>query len=444
MNSKLRLIVALAIACVMQLSGIGKVKAQAQDNGCWMSIAFLGYYTDYNSFVSSASYPQLCQTYPDLQTIKNLAVDTPGEEFYLVIPSKGHDVVVNACTYDMYMQLTDKFEGEIYYKTENGYDASLGGKPFLMKCNYSDVFPSTMLVIDGAEGLETYYPHLDLNQGSLPYHPHVRDISRPLPQSEPDESGQYVDMGIRAMVKNGKAVILFDWDKLNSSGYIKVNGEDSYSNIRVVSEINGICRQVFVGSIDQDINPWLCLLMDDGTVKTLGLFDALHREDFAASPALPGFSDIRSFEEGGAGEYEPGCFSYGTIFGIDKTGCRHEIPVFLDDGKYTYEALTAEEGEHVTLLLTSNWRMVLMVTTTYEVAEFWEGSFLEVVKRDDSYDCDFRLRDMYSIERNQDKSGTFRFRVEDDKYTLIPVSGFALYGKRGQKIELKKVKKEWQ
>ena len=44
MNSKLRLIVALAIACVMQLSGIGKVKAQAQDNGCWMSIAFLGYY----------------------------------------------------------------------------------------------------------------------------------------------------------------------------------------------------------------------------------------------------------------------------------------------------------------------------------------------------------------------------------------------------------------
>lgn len=40
MNSKLRLIVALAIACVMQLSGIGKVKAQAQDNGCWMSIAF--------------------------------------------------------------------------------------------------------------------------------------------------------------------------------------------------------------------------------------------------------------------------------------------------------------------------------------------------------------------------------------------------------------------
>ena len=176
----------------------------------------------------------------------------------------------------------------------------------------------------------------------------------------------------------------------------------------------------------------------------MGLFDALHREDFAASPALPGFSDIRSFEEGGAGEYEPGCFSYGTIFGIDKTGCRHEIPVFLDDGKYTYEALTAEEGEHVTLLLTSNWRMVLMVTTTYEVAEFWAGSFLEVVKRDDSYDCDFRLRDMYSIERNQDKSGTFRFRVEDDKYTLIPVSGFALYGKRGQKIELKKVKKEWQ
>lgn len=88
--------------------------------------------------------------------------------------------------------------------------------------------------------------------------------------------------------------------------------------------------------------------------------------------------------------------------------------------------------------------MVLMVTTTYEVAEFWAGSFLEVVKRDDSYDCDFRLRDMYSIERNQDKSGTFRFRVEDDKYTLIPVSGFALYGKRGHKIELKKVKKEWQ
>lgn len=438
MNSKLRLIIALLLFCFMQISG----KIKAQDNDYWVSIAFLGYYTDYESFVTSPYYQQLCQNYPDLKTVKNLAVDVPGEEFYLIIPSKGHDIVVNSCTYDMYIQKTDKLEGEIYYKTENGMDASLGGKPFLMKCNYSDVFPNTMLVIDGADALETYYPRLDLNQGSLPYHSRVKDISCPLPQTEPDESGMYVDMGIQVMLKNGKPVLLFDWDKLNSSGYIKVDENNSYSNMRMVSEINGICRKVFIGSIGQDINPWLCLLMNDGTVRTLSLFDALQREDFSASPALFRDAKIESFEEGGAGEYEPGMFSYNTIFGIDKDGVRHEIPVFFYDGKYTYDALTPDESMHVTLLLTCNWRIMLMLTTEVDAVEFWTGSFIETVSRDDSSDCDFRLRDMYSIEGNQKKNGTFRLRVENDRYVLIPLSGFLLYGNESQKIVLKKAKKE--
>ena len=312
----------------------------------------------------------------------------------------------------------------------------------MMKCNHSDAYPNTMLVIDGAEGSVTYYPRLDLEQGSLPHHARVRGMSHPLPHSGPDESGQYADMGIRAMVKNGKAVLLFDWDKLNSSGCIPV--KKSGNNIWVVPEINGICRQVFIGSIGQNINPWLCLLMDDGTVRTLSIIDALCRNEYAASPALPGFSNIMSFEEGGAGEIEPGVFSYHTIFGIDKAGGRHEIPAFVEQ-HFHYDALTTEEGNHVSLLLTSNWRISLAVFTEVDMAGYWSGSFFEVASGDGSYDFKFHLRDHFAPEEDKmpDRSGTFRLSMDGDKYTLTPLSGFAFYGKEGQKIELKKKEREW-
>ena len=462
MNSKLRSIAALVLACVIQLSGTGNL--WAQDNDYWVKIAFLGYYKDYHSFVTSPSYPQLRQAYPDLKTIKSLAVDAEGEEFYLVIPSKGHDVNVNACTsgawYDLthndkwdqltvneqWAQLADViFRGGIHYTTEGGSDASSGGKPFLMRCNRLDTsFPNSMLVIDG--GRDVYYPCLDLNQGAMLHHARVKDISRPLPQSDPDESGLYADMGIYALVKNGKVFLLFNWDRLNSSGYIQVDGEESSrSFINAVEEINGICRKVFIGSIGQDINPWLCMLMDDGTVRILHIFDALHRNDFAASPALPGFSDIISFEEGGAGEIEPVVFSYGTIFGIDKKGDRHEIPVFFDDGRYTFDVWTREGECQANLILRSNWRMKFLLSTEFEVSEYRVGGFFEAETRYDSSDCNFRLTDEYTNEegRKQEESGTFRLTTKDDKYILNPLSGFALYGKVDQEMELKKEEDPW-
>ena len=52
MNSKLRSIAALVLACVIQLSGTGNL--WAQDNDYWVKIAFLGYYKDYHFSILSA------------------------------------------------------------------------------------------------------------------------------------------------------------------------------------------------------------------------------------------------------------------------------------------------------------------------------------------------------------------------------------------------------
>jgi len=423
MNSNLRSIAALVLACVIQLSGTGKLNAQ--DNDCWVKIAFLGHYTDYNSFISSSSYPLLCQTYPDLQSIDKFAVDDRGEELYLVIPSEGYDITVSSCPDEINGKL---IEGDILYKTEDGFDTSLSGKPFLVQCNVD--LPNVQLVIAGAEGVETYSPHIDLEQGRLAYHARVRDISRPLPQSGPDESVLYADMGISAMVKKGKVVLSLDLDKLRLDANIKNYEKDRYVS-REVSGTNGICRQVFIGSRGAKMEPWLCLLMDDGTARILNLIEAIYEDDFYASPELPGFSDIISFEEGGTGEYMPGRFSYQTIFGIDKDGGRHEIPVFLDAGEYTYEALT-KKGYYATLTLRSNWRMNLLLEGDQEIPGNWVGSFFEAVTRDDSSDFNFRLTD------ETEESGTFRLTAKDDKYILTPLSGFALYGKVGKEIELEK------
>jgi len=433
MNSKLRLTVALALACVIQLSGTGKL--WAQNNDCWVKIAFLGYYTDYNSFISSASYPQLCRTYPELKTVKSQEVYAPGEEFYLVIPSKGYNVTVHSCTYDMWVRHSDEL-GEILHMTENGFDASLSGKPFLMQCN--ETYPNTMLVIYGAEGIEDYYPYLDLNQGSLPYSVHVVDISHSLPQAERNESGP---KGISATVKNGKVVLSFDLDKLSPRFDVRMNIPEGDRQVtREVSGTNGLCRRVFFGNRGADRTPWLCLLMDDGTARILSLLDALYDDDFVASPELPGFSDIISFEEGGAGEIEPGVFSYQSIFGIDKKGGRHEIPVFYDEGRYTYDVLRDGEKMQAVLTLKSNGRMSLALAAENDLAEDWSGSFFEVDqgKSFTSFDCNFRLGNKYSTEAAQGKSGTFRLRRENNKYILTPLSGFNLYGKEGQNIELKK------
>ncbi len=410
--------------------------AQVQEDSCRIGVAFLGYYTDYESFVGSPQYASLCKRYPALDQINELAVDAVGEEFYLVVPYKNVEVTVNESSYERFMNGLHTFDGQIYYKTENGQDSSLGGQPFLMRCNFSDVFPNTVLVIDGKGELVEYYPRLDPNQGGLASGPYVCDLTRPLPQTEPEGEGSAHPLGLKAFVKNGRPVILFDEKKITASGYIAPD-EFRAGDVRSVEDLNGICQKVFIGDIGQDLNPWLCMLMEGGYVQALSLMDAMRTGDFSASAPLPGFSDIQSFVNAGGGEYEPGSFSYTTIYGVDSQGKRHEVEPFMWSNSYICQ-LPESDAKHVYLHLSSNWRIRLSLTSDYDVFEHWTGNFVEKKTLSDTEtEYSFHMKNEYSENGILSPvSGTFRIRTDGSSFHLIPQSGFTFYGKFQQLIPL--------
>ncbi len=89
-------------------------------------------------------------------------VSTPiGQELYLIIPyDENAHVAVNYLSFDEENDFTLKVE-DILYTRDNG-------APFLVKCNYSDIFPDSQVVIVDSKGETlTFSPMLSLKDGRV-------------------------------------------------------------------------------------------------------------------------------------------------------------------------------------------------------------------------------------------------------------------------------------
>lgn len=100
------------------------------------------------------------------------------------------------------------------------------------------------------------------------------------------------DIPYEVFLENGKVflhlpIALRQGLSLGSSLYLPEDvanpeGKDLFE----VTRLAGPCVNIFVGDIGQDLNPMLCMLLSDGRVQLLNIFQAVLYKDFNASAPI--------------------------------------------------------------------------------------------------------------------------------------------------------------
>lgn len=328
----------------------------------------------------------LLERYSKSYGLENLeTVQTKGDEWYIVIPRHSKATVkVNAVEID---------ENRNLHKSM--LLAERDGRPFLLRCNVSDLYCNVAISIEGKDG-------------------------KPL-----------VDYSPMISLKDGKAFVRL-------SRGIDECPEGEYE----IEDLSGKCRGVFIGNIGQDINPIVCLAMENGGLEIFSLFSATQTGRFDSSGPLDGFKDIEAFKDSTVVDTVDGEFAgaYVTIFALDKNGDAKEIELtpslnaeisFLqnnDDGKIT---------EHK-IVITQDWKI------TYSTSWF-EGDPIEEYRGrirplkadynshvfEYSYVFFERLhysQDMMATSEKINLAGSFRHTSDNSGYLVTPLSGPLTFG----------------
>lgn len=321
------------------------------------AMAFLGYNTNYEAFKESNSF----KIYSDICPVSEIQhIETDGNVWFLVIPRDTAAIVtVYEYTEEMFIMGANAENGNILYKDETG-------KPFLLKCNISDAMPNTSVTITDANGGKLEFsPQIGMNDGmvSLPADGTLKDISlyEKLYGFVPD--GDHVEQtltveeeNITAVLRNGRVFLLIDNDKANEFCNNRLQ-RDCYigDNPHLIDGVEGVCQKIFISDIGQDTNPVLCMLMDDGKVEILDIFNAIMNNDFFSSGRLPDIENITSFRAGNVSDEDGG--GYVTIFAKDNAGKEHEINMFnMNIQMYRYE--TTNNGTvRYYIYLSPDWKI---------------------------------------------------------------------------------------
>ena len=352
-----------------------------------LAVAFLGYYDSFGAFEASPSYASLTQAFP--QIVEAAQAKGSGREMYLVIP-RGPKATLTVGDPEIYGD--DSFR-EVLYSGEPG-------KPVLVLCNWYEA-DRTVVCADGEGHTVSYMPQVERKTAVLqtPADGSVRDISKPLPRPlegftafnySEDFPGE--DLGISVRLEDGQPVLTCAAASLEQLGFeedsFALRAGDSY-----FSGVDGLCKGVFIGTIGQDYNPVVCVVMANGDVKMCSVFYAIRHGGPHLSGALPGFKDVTGFESGGGGPWEDEetgetNFDYVTIYALDARGGRTEIPYFLDYGTYA----AADGDESYEAALTPDWRFSLThVSRESGLTQVYNGCFSAAEEKDGALEFPFRV-----------------------------------------------------
>lgn len=416
-----------------QQKGDGQIKWE-DDN--LLAVAFLGYYDSFGAFENSPSYVSLTQAFPQIVEAKQVLAGI-GRELYLVVP---RDPMATLAVDEDGEYVTDD-NRRVFYRSEEG-------TPVLLLNNWYE--ENSLVVCTDNEGRSTLYtPGID-DKGALklPKDGSVQDISLPMPKPLKGytffDYGEGFDgnsFGISVRLQAGQPVLTSSAEPLAAYGFdeesvVLADGD------KVFEGINGRCKGVFLGTIGQDYNPVLCVVMEDGGVKTCSIFYAIHHGGPELGCALPGLKDVTGFESGGGGGWEDEngemFYEYQTIYALDARGGRTEIPHFLESGVY----YGRDDTYMYELTLTPDWNYDLFCISLedYSPHEGYHGSFRETEWTDEYQAYDFtRVYRMWAGDEDfeydyKSVSGTARALVKDITYELhltgsdaIPASGLTIY-----------------
>lgn len=346
------------------------------------AVICVGMYTN----ESDLRYSGLLDRYSKSYGLENLeTVQTKGDEWYIVIPRHSKATVkVNAVEIDENCNLHKSM-----------LLAERDGRPFLLRCNVSDLYCNVAISIEGKDG-------------------------KPL-----------VDYSPMISLKDGKAFVRL-------SRGIDECPEGEYE----IEDLSGKCGGVFIGNIGQDINPIVCLAMENGGLEIFSLFSATQTGRFDSSGPLDGFKDIEAFKDSTVVDTVDGEFAgaYVTIFALDKNGDAKEIELtpslnaeisFLqnnDDGKIT---------EHK-IVITQDWKITYS-TSWFEgdPIEEYRGRIRPLKADYDNHVFEYsyvffeRLhysQDMMATSEKINLAGSFRHTSDNSGYLVTPLSGPLTFG----------------
>lgn len=346
------------------------------------AVICVGMYTNESDLRDSGLLDRYSKSYG----LENLeTVQTKGDEWYIVIPRHSKATVkVNAVEIDENCNLHKSM-----------LLAERDGRPFLLRCNVSDLYCNVAISIEGKDG-------------------------KPL-----------VDYSPMISLKDGKAFVRL-------SRGIDECPEGEYE----IEDLSGKCRGVFIGNIGQDINPIVCLAMENGGLEIFSLFSATQTGRFDSSGPLDGFKDIEAFKDSTVVDTVDGEFAgaYVTIFALDKNGDAKEIELtpslnaeisFLqnnDDGKIT---------EHK-IVITQDWKITYS-TSWFEgdPIEEYRGRIRPLKADYDNHVFEYsyvffeRLhysQDMMATSEKINLAGSFRHTSDNSGYLVTPLSGPLTFG----------------
>ena len=346
------------------------------------AVICVGMYTNESDLRDSGLLDRYSKSYG----LENLeTVQTKGDEWYIVIPRHSKATVkVNAVEIDENCNLHKSM-----------LLAERDGRPFLLRCNVSDLYCNVAISIEGKDG-------------------------KPL-----------VDYSPMISLKDGKAFVRL-------SRGIDECPEGEYE----IEDLSGKCRGVFIGNIGQDINPIVCLAMENGGLEIFSLFSATQTGRFDSSGPLDGFKDIEAFKDSTVVNTVDGEFAgaYVTIFALDKNGDAKEIelnPIAITELSFLQNHDDGRTIEHK-IVLTHDWKI------TYSTAWF-EGDPIEeyrghvrLLKYDydnivleQSYAFSEHLsydQDMMAASEKVSLTGTFRMTHQKSGYQVVPLSGPLTFG----------------
>ena len=327
-----KILTALLAACVLltacKTKGTGGATAESESqfpqiSVSWeepdlVAVACCGYSTSDTTFKEDARYGYYRTLYnaPDAPIVQ-----TEGDEWYFVLPrDREAEITVSEYSFEMFEKQLDPASGRQIWK---------GKGPFFLKCNLSDVLGNTNIHMAVGGRTLNYSPTISLRDGTLSYPAVIREGEGGVLDITERVYGWGLEQEVDIMP--GRETV-----RISEDGQVIFNLAEAAGQWEAgdhpVEGLEGKCRGLFLGNIGQDVNPVVCMLMDDGGVEILNCWSALgsdiERGRFYSSGRLPGMQDIRLFKNAPVmdltadGDQMP---AYVTIFAIDKNGVSHEI-----------------------------------------------------------------------------------------------------------------------
>ena len=242
-------------------------------------------------------------------------------------------------------------------------------------------------------------------------------------------------VAIKGEIKDGGVWLTFDKEQVV---YQTSNDEEMYRLPDGPVEVEGLLgepQSICIGDIGQDFNPILCVLLPEGKVQILNLWNSISTGDLEAT-LLP-FEGIVGFEAGPGGEYESedGEINYDhvTIYALDAKGGKEEIPLYLLEQNLEY----SDNNDVLVyrLYLSEDWKMKYVVDDhennrmEEERGRFWE---IETDWDNMVFRFGYELTETLVYSENgvkgndEDAKGVFEIRKNEGEwnvYYVTPIEG---------------------